>query len=125
MTKFFKRKIHDLAYNFLKVNMYGFPTRYQSEYLTLILIHLASSLLEGVGEGRVNRPTDRRIVKIFLPGFRNKSEILTDLRILQKQRIADSSIFGPRILDFACNKIFLPEFRIQGENLKADLVNKS
>ena len=57
----------------------------------------------------MNRPTDRRIVKIFLPGFRNKSEILTDLRILQKQRIADSSIFWPRILDFVCNKIFFPD----------------
>ena len=92
MTKFFKRIIYDIPYNFLKVNMYGFPTRCQSESLTLILIHLLSSLLEGVGEGRVNRPTDRRILKIFLPRFRNKSEISTDLRILQKQRFADSSI---------------------------------
>ena len=41
----------------------------------------------------VNRRTDRRILKIFLPGFRSKSEILTDYRILQLQRIADSSIF--------------------------------
>ena len=28
------------------------------------------------------------------------------------------------ILDFACNKVFLPGFRIQGEILMADLVNK-
>ena len=64
VTKFFKRTIYDIPYNFLKVNMCGFPTRYQSESPTLILIHLASSLLEGVGEGRVNRPTDRGILKI-------------------------------------------------------------
>ena len=50
-----------------------------------------------------NRPTDRRILKIFLPEFRIRSEILTDLRILQLQRIADSSIFWARTLDFACN----------------------
>ena len=36
--------------------------------------------------------------KLFLPGFRIQSEILTDFRILQLQRIEDSSI-----LDFACN----------------------
>ena len=35
--------------------------------------------------------------------FARKSEILTDFRILQLQRIADSSIFGAWILDFACN----------------------
>ena len=35
---------------------------------------------------------------MFLPGFRIQSEILTDFRILQLQRIEDSSI-----LDFACN----------------------
>ena len=29
---------------------------------------------------RVNRRTDRRILKIFLPGFRIQSEILTDFR---------------------------------------------
>ena len=52
---------------------------------------------------RVNRRTDRRILKIFLPGFLIQSEILTGFRILQLQRIADSSIFGARILDFPCN----------------------
>ena len=46
---------------------------------------------------------DRRILKIFLTGFRIQSEILTDFRILQLQRIVDSSIFWARILDFACN----------------------
>ena len=48
---------------------------------------------------------DRRI----LPGFRIQSEILTDFRILQLQRIADSSSFGARISD-------------SGEILTADLV---
>ena len=43
------------------------------------------------------------IFKIFLPGFRIQSKILTDFRILQLQRIADSSIFWARILDFTCN----------------------
>ena len=67
----------------------------------------------------MNRRTDRRILQIFLPGFRTQSEILTDFRILQLQRNADSSIFWSRILDSACNT------NIQGENLTADLVNKS
>ena len=78
----------------------------------------------------MNRRTDRRILKIFLPGFRIQSEILTDFRILQLQRIADSSIFWVRILDFSCNlNIFAyPDFgfrQIQGKNGRADLVNKS
>ena len=54
----------------------------------------------------VNRRTDRRILEIFLPGFRGQREILTDFRILQLQRIADSSVFWARIsriLDFACH----------------------
>ena len=51
----------------------------------------------------VDRRTDGRIFKIFLPGFRIQSEILTDFRILQLQRIADSSIFWARIFDFTCN----------------------
>ena len=50
-----------------------------------------------------HRRTDRRILKIFLPDFQIQSEILTDFRILQLQRIADSSIFWARILDFACH----------------------
>ena len=52
---------------------------------------------------RVNRRTDRRILKIFLPGCRIQSEILTNFRILQLQGIADSCIFWARILDLACN----------------------
>ena len=57
----------------------------------------------------MNRRTDRRILEIFLHGFRIQSEILTDFRILQLQRNADSSIFWARILDFACNtNIFAP-----------------
>ena len=49
----------------------------------------------------VNRRTDRRILKIFLPWFGSQREILTDFRILQLQRIADSSVFWTRIFDFA------------------------
>ena len=37
----------------------------------------------------------------ILPGFRIQNEILTDFRILQLQRNADSSIFWARILDLA------------------------
>ena len=50
-----------------------------------------------------NKRMDRPILKIFLPGFRIQSEILTDFRILQLQRMEDSSIFWARILDFANN----------------------
>ena len=62
--------------------------------------NLNSSLSFGRG---VNRRTDWRILKIFLPGFRIQSNILTDFWIMQLQQIADSSIFCPGILDFACN----------------------
>ena len=49
-----------------------------------------------------------------------------DFRILQLQRIANSSISWAQILDFAyVIKIFLPRIRMQGEMLTADLVNKS
>ena len=67
----------------------------------------------------------QRSLKIFLPRFGIQSEILTDFRILQLQRNADSSIFWARTLDFARNKIFLPRFQIQGESGRADMVNKS
>ena len=50
-----------------------------------------------------NKRMDRPILKIFLPGFRIQSEILTDFRILQLQRMEDSSIFWARILNFANN----------------------
>ena len=53
----------------------------------------------------VNRPKDRRILKIILLGFRIQSEISTDLRILNLQRFAVSSIFWVRILDFACEEV--------------------
>ena len=53
----------------------------------------------------LNRPTDRRILKIILLGFRIQSEISTDLRILNLQRFAVSSIFWVRILDFACEEV--------------------
>ena len=53
----------------------------------------------------VNRPTDRRILKIILLGFRIQSEISTDLRILNLQRFTVSSIFWVRILDFACEEV--------------------
>ena len=59
----------------------------------------------------MNRRTDGRILKIFLPGFRIQSEILTDFQILQLQWIADSSIFGARISDFMCNKNIFAGFR--------------
>ena len=73
----------------------------------------------------MNRRTDRRILQIFLPGFRIQSEILTDFRILQLQRNADLSIFGPGFWTLLVIQIVLPGFRIQGENLTADLVHKS
>ena len=66
----------------------------------------------------VNRRTDRWILKTFLHVFRIQSEILTDFRILQLQRIADSSIFWARTLDFV-------QISDSGEILTADLVNKS
>ena len=53
----------------------------------------------------VNRPTDQRILKIILLGFRIQSKISTDLRILNLQRFAVSSIFWVRILDFACEEV--------------------
>ena len=54
---------------------------------------------------------DRRILKIFLPGFRIQSEISADFPILKLQRVADSSTFWARILDLTCNKNILPGFR--------------
>ena len=53
----------------------------------------------------MNRPTDRRILKIILPGSRIQSEILTDLRILKLQRFAVSSIFWVQIFYFACEEV--------------------
>ena len=48
----------------------------------------------------MNRRTDRRILKILLPGFRIPSESSTDFPVLQLQRIADSSTFWARILEY-------------------------
>ena len=65
---------------------------------------------------------DRRILKIFLLRFRIQSEIFTpDLLICQWQRIADSTIFWARILEFACLKNILLVFRIQREISSANL----
>ena len=47
------------------------------------------------------------------------------LRILQLQRIADSSFFWARILDFVCNKSIFAWISDSGEILMADLLNKS
>ena len=55
----------------------------------------------------MNRPTDRRILKVILPGFRIQSEILTDLRILKLQRFAVSSIFWVRIFYFAREEVWI------------------
>ena len=51
-------------------------------------------------------------------------EILTGFRIVQLQRIADSSFFRARILDFACNKSIFARISDSGEILTADLFNK-
>ena len=76
--------------------------------------HTPTQVLASPSWREVNRRMDRQILKIFLPGFRIQSEILTDFRILQLQWIANSSIFWAWILDFACNKsIFSPDFRIR------------
>ena len=63
--------------------------------------------------------------QIFFTGFRIQSEILPDFWILQLQRIADSSIIGARILDFACNYNIFARISDSGRNLTADLVTKS
>ena len=68
---------------------------------------------------------DRRILKIFLPGFRIQSDILTDFQILQLQWIANSSTFWTQILDFACNKSIFAWISDSGKILTEDLVNKS
>ena len=49
---------------------------------------------------RVNRRTDRRILKIFLPGFRIQTEILTDFRIhpFFWAKILDNLV--PRVLSY-------------------------
>ena len=61
----------------------------------------------------VNRQMDQQILEIFLPGFRIQSKVLMDFCILQLQRIADSSIFGPRFWTVCVIKVILPRFQIQ------------
>ena len=60
----------------------------------------------------VNRRTDRRILKIFLPGLRNQREIVTDFLILQLQRIANSSVFWARIWTLL---YFCPDFGLRAK----------
>ena len=87
--------------------------------------HTPTQVLASPSWREVNRRMDRQILKIFLPGFRIESEILTNFRILQLQWIANSSIFWAWILDFACNKSIFARISDSGEILTADLVNKS
>ena len=58
---------------------------------------------------------DRRILKIFLPVFRIQNKVFMDFCILQLQRIADSSIFGPRFWTLCVIKVILPGFQIQAK----------
>ena len=87
--------------------------------------HAQTQVLASPSWREVNRRMDRQILKIFLPGFRIQSEILTDFRILQLQWIANSSIFCAHILDFACNKSVFAQISDSGKILTADSVNKS
>ena len=87
--------------------------------------HTQTQVLASPSWREVNRQMDRRILKIFLPGFRIQSEILTDFRILQLQWIANSSILWAQILDFACNKSIFAQISESGKILMEDLVNKS
>ena len=64
---------------------------------------------------------------MFLPRFRIHGEILTDFRILQFQRIEDSSIFWAQILDFACNsnifaRISVVSAKMEGRKRKGGFV---
>ena len=57
----------------------------------------------------LNEWTDRRILKIFSPGFQIQSEILMDFRIPPLQQI--DVFFGPRFWTLRVIKIFLPGFQ--------------
>ena len=72
----------------------------------------------------VNRPTDLWILKIFLPGFRIQSKILTDFQIQQLQQITDSSSFWARILDFAYNEDIFARISDSRQNFNGGLVNR-
>ena len=65
----------------------------------------------------VDRSTDRRILQIFLPGFRIFGSC-------NRSGLQIHPFFEPRFWTLRVIKIFLPGFRIQGEILTADLVNK-
>ena len=87
--------------------------------------HTQTQVLASPSWREVNRQMDRRILKIFLPGFWIQSQILTDFRILQLQWIANSSIFWAQILDFACNKSIFAWISDSGKILTEVSVNKS
>ena len=71
----------------------------------------------------MNRRTDRWSLKIFLPRFRILSEILTDFRILQLQRIEDSSILNwAWILVYACNQNIFARVSDSGRKWKGGFV---
>ena len=72
----------------------------------------------------VNRPTDLKILKIFLPGFQIQSKVLTDFHIQQLQQIVDSSSFWARILDFAYNEDIFARILDSRQNFNGGLVNK-
>ena len=72
----------------------------------------------------VNRPTDLKILKIFLPGFQIQSKVLTDFQIQQLQQIVDSSSFWARILDFAYNEDIFARILDSRQNFNGGLVNK-
>ena len=72
----------------------------------------------------VNRPTDLKILKIFLPGFQIQSKVLTDFQIQQLQQIVDSSSFWARILDFAYNEDIFARISDSTQNFNGGLVNK-
>jgi len=55
-------------------------------------LHVQGNKCNEIIMRRVNRRTDRRILKIFFPGFRIQSEILTDFRILDN--------LVPRVLSY-------------------------
>ena len=71
----------------------------------------------------MNRRTDRWSLKIFLPRFRILSEILTDFRILQLQRIEDSFILNwAWILVYACNQNIFARVSDSGRKWKGGFV---
>ena len=72
----------------------------------------------------MNRRTNRRILKIFLPGFRIQSEILTISGSCNCSGLRIHLFFGRGFWTLRVIDIFVAGFRTQGENGRADLVNK-